>query len=164
MGDGNFSGSGYPYPPDTLVGYTAPVHQPWETPPVQRTITVMVYDGLGGVDEYERSFLVYPTCNCGATTTLKTWADCNADGQINAVDVVRMVNYVYKTQLTQLIAPAGVIYPNIPPPGPNPNPTCPTKLGDANCDGSVNAIDVVRYVNFVYKGQLTQICDNPCGP
>jgi len=83
-------------------------------------------------------------CYCGV------WGDVSNDGQVNPVDVVKMVNFVYKGQTGALVPPDGF--------------NCPKKLGDVNCDGNVNPVDVVRYVNYVYKGQTNAFCANPCGP
>ncbi len=79
-------------------------------------------------------------CDCG------NWGDVTCDGAINPVDVVFMVNYVYKNwQL--LCAP----------------PNCPRTAGDVNCDDNVNPVDVVYYVNFVYKN-WGAFCSDPCTP
>jgi len=56
--------------------------------------------------------------------------DVNNDGEINPVDVVLMVNFVYKNQ------------------------GCPQPeecVGDCDCTGSINPVDVVYLVNWVYK-------------
>jgi len=68
------------------------------------------------------------TCDCGV------WGDTNADTEINPVDVVYMVNFVYKNQDAR-VAP----------------PNCPYDPGDVNCDDAVNPVDIVYYVNYVYK-------------
>ena len=75
------------------------------------------------------------------------WGDVSGDGLINPVDVVKMVNYVYKSN-DQRAQP----------------PNCPRQAGDVSCDGNVNPVDVVKYVNYVYKGQTDAFCANPCGP
>jgi len=66
------------------------------------------------------------------------------DGNINPVDVVYIVNYVYKN------LDARPVLPN-----------CPGNNGDWNCDGNVNPVDVVWYVNYVYKNSGIGPCD-PC--
>ena len=77
-------------------------------------------------------------CDCGG------FCDVDLNGQINPVDVVFMVNYVYKNQdARQQI------------------PTCPGDNGDWDCGGTINPVDVVYYVNYVYKGQGSGPCD-PC--
>ena len=64
--------------------------------------------------------------------------DVNTDGVINVLDVVYLLNYVYK---------------NWDPPQLH---VC---VGDCNCDGAVNPVDVARLVNYVYKGHARpQIC------
>ena len=77
-------------------------------------------------------------CDCTAH------CDLNLDNAINPVDVVYIVNFVYKgIDLRQQI------------------PSCPADNGDWDCDGNVNPVDVVEYVNFVYKG-LGAGPYNPC--
>jgi hypothetical protein len=78
-------------------------------------------------------------CDCGAP-----WGDVNADGAINPVDVLLMVNRVYK-------GIDGLVQP----------PDCPFLAGDADCDGAHTPVDVISYVNFAYKG-VNQFCSNPC--
>jgi len=81
-----------------------------------------------------------PACVC----TDSLYCDLNRDMAINPVDVVRIVNFVYKSIDARLqIA------------------TCPGDNGDWDCDGNVNPVDVVRYVNFVYKSSTVIPC-NPC--
>jgi len=79
-------------------------------------------------------------CDCGR------WGDVNADGQVNPVDVVFMVNYVYLGK--DMVVP----YPN-----------CPYDAGDVNCDGQRNPVDVVFYVRYTYHGR-DMFCPDPCGP
>jgi len=40
-------------------------------------------------------------------------------------------------------------------------PNCPREAGDVNCDGNVNPVDVVYYVNFVYLSN-NMFCADPC--
>ena len=54
--------------------------------------------------------------------------DTNLDGQINAADVIVLVNFVFKS-------------------GPAPAPG----TGDTNCDGQINSADIIVLVNFVFK-------------
>jgi len=79
-------------------------------------------------------------CVCGTPV-----GDANCDAAMNPVDVVYMVNFVYKNQDARCY-----------PPGWN----CPYDLGDVDCSGGVNPVDVVYYVNKVYKNQ-DAFC-NPC--
>jgi len=71
------------------------------------------------------------------------FCDLDRDGSLNPVDVVYLVNYVYKS-LDGREQIAGCLGDN----------------GDWDCDGAVNPVDVVWYVNFVYK----TIGDGPCDP
>jgi len=76
-------------------------------------------------------------CNC------RIWGDVDGSAGINPVDVVYLVNFVYKN-LDALVQPVN----------------CPRRSGDVDCSGQVNPVDVVYCVNCVYKNQNT-ICD-PC--
>jgi len=58
-----------------------------------------------------------------------------------------MVNFVYKKMDARC-------YPE----GWN----CAVDLGDVDCDNQVGPIDVVYYVNYVYKNYFPFPCDNPC--
>jgi len=60
----------------------------------------------------------------------------NCDGTTNPVDLVYLVNFVYKS-LDALCAP----------------PNCPYPVGDVDCNDAVNPVDVVYLVNAVYKSQ-----------
>lgn len=77
------------------------------------------------------------TCDCGV------WGDVNGDMAVNPVDVVYMVNFVYKNQDARVQPP-----------------DCPYEAGDVDCNGQVNPVDVVYFVNYVYKNQ-NAFCD-PC--
>jgi len=79
------------------------------------------------------------SCDCGV------WGDVNNDGLVNPVDVVYMVNFVYKNNDGRVQLP-----------------DCPYEAGDVNCDAAVNPLDVVFYVNFVYK-ELTPFPCEGCG-
>jgi len=74
------------------------------------------------------------------------YGDVNCDNALNPVDVVYMVNYVYKDQDARC-------YPW--------NWSCPYDLGDVDCSGGINPVDVVYYVNKVYKN-MDAFC-NPYG-
>jgi hypothetical protein len=76
-------------------------------------------------------------CNCGV------WGDVTDDGAVNPVDVVYLVNFVYKS-LDARIQP----------------PACPYEAGDVDCNTQVNPVDVVYLVNYVYKS-LDALC-RPC--
>jgi hypothetical protein len=66
-----------------------------------------------------------------------TTGDFNADGSIDAGDLVFAVNYLYRA-------------------GPPPDPS---EAGDCNCDGTVNVGDVVYLVSYLFRGGPP-----PCGP
>jgi len=72
--------------------------------------------------------------------------DLNLDGAFNPVDVVLLVNFVYKQFDAR-----------------EPIPECTMDNGDWDCNGEVNPVDMVYYVNFVYKSQGAGACD-PCTP
>jgi hypothetical protein len=84
-----------------------------------------------------QSSAVEQPCDCGV------WGDVNDDAAINPVDVVYMVNFVYKNQDARVQPP-----------------DCPYEAGDVDCNDQVNPVDVVYYVNYVYKNQKA-FCD-PC--
>ena len=79
-------------------------------------------------------------CACG-----DQFGDITCDGAVNPVDVVYMVNFVYKNIDDRCTD------------GWN----CAQSAGDVNCDDGVNPVDVVLYVNYVYKNITPFACD-PC--
>lgn len=56
--------------------------------------------------------------------------DANADGDVGLIDVVYLINYLFKGR-------------------PAPNPTW---IGDVNCDDDVDLIDIVYLINYLFKG------------
>jgi hypothetical protein len=78
-------------------------------------------------------------CDCGPV-----WGDVTGDSLINPLDVIVMVNAVYK----------GVDAIQQPP-------ACPRPAGDADCDGAHTPADVIIYVMKVYHGH-DQFCPKPC--
>jgi len=88
-------------------------------------------------DDYVWTMAVAP-CDC------TVWGDVNGDSQINPVDVVFMVNYVYMNNDMRV-----------------QHENCPLEAGDVNCDGSVDPVDVVFYVDYTYHG-WDRFCDDPC--
>jgi hypothetical protein len=78
------------------------------------------------------------SCDCGV------WADITGDGNLNPVDVVFIVNFVYLGHDMRVLPL-----------------NCPFDAGDVNCDGNVNPVDVVFYVNGVYLGN-NMFCADPC--
>ncbi|MFC1475895.1 hypothetical protein ACFLQW_02725, partial [Candidatus Zixiibacteriota bacterium] len=87
-----------------------------------------------------------PESDASTTVTSCDCTDfCDLDGAsgFSPLDVSYIVNYVY---LGLDARPA--------------LPICPGKNGDWNCDGSVDPLDVVFYVVYVYKS----VGDGPCDP
>jgi len=67
----------------------------------------------------------------GSITVLEgILGDCDCSGEVNPVDLVFLVNFVYKGWTLG----------------------CVLELGDVNCDGTINPVDVVFLINLVYKG------------
>lgn len=66
--------------------------------------------------------------------------DVNANGLVNLVDIIFLVNFVFKG-------------------GTEPNPTC---RGDANGNSSVNLTDIIYLVNFVFKGGQAPLKSGVC--
>jgi hypothetical protein len=56
--------------------------------------------------------------------------DPNYDGNTDIVDVVYLINYIFRSG----------------------SPPCIEKSGDASCDGEVNVIDLVYLVGYLFKG------------
>lgn len=73
---------------------------------------------------------VFLNCYC------PSFCDLNGDGSLNPVDVIIIVNYVYRQRdfREQLIG-------------------CPAENGDWNFNGIVDPVDIAWYVNFVYKSR-----------
>ncbi len=65
--------------------------------------------------------------------------DVNHDGEVDAVDLVYLANYVYNG-------------------GPPPDPEW---LGDENCDGEINTMDVNYLANYLFSGGPEPV---PCYP
>jgi hypothetical protein len=95
-------------------------------------------DAYALVGTISQWFGIEQTCDCSQ------FGDINRDGQLNPVDVVYMVNFVYKSQDARLQIS-----------------TCPGDNGDWDCDGQINPVDIVYYVNYVYKNSGVGPCD-PC--
>jgi len=107
------------------------------------TYLIIGEDGAGNLSPHseESSVDAADWCNCGV------WGDLNGDEAINAVDVVYIVNYVYKNQDSR-VQPAN----------------CPLEAGNVDCDGIINPVEVVFYINYVYKNQPDAFCLDPCSP
>ncbi|MFC1475828.1 hypothetical protein ACFLQW_02360 [Candidatus Zixiibacteriota bacterium] len=78
-------------------------------------------------------------CDCGVA------GDMDCSGEMDPIDVVYLVNYVYLS-LDALCDASD----------------CPYPVGDLDCDTEVNPLDVAYIVNAVYKSQ-NAICDG-CAP
>jgi len=88
-------------------------------------------------DDYVWTMAV-ASCDCDV------WGDVNGDSQINPVDVVVVVQFVYMGNDMRV-----------------QHENCPLEAGDVNCDGSVDPVDVVLYVDYTYHGR-DRFCDDPC--
>jgi hypothetical protein len=86
----------------------------------------------------EKGIITITDCVC---TTL---GDCNGDAAINPVDVMYLVNTVYRLR-----------------PAPPPIPWCPAVNGDWNCDDAITPLDVAEIAAFVYRNSGIPPC-NPC--
>jgi len=99
-------------------------------------------DARAAVDSVMSWFDIALTCDCSQ------FCDLDKDGGMSPVDVVLIVNVVYRNY--------------DPPPASG---LCfsgeHAVNGDWNCDGSVNPVDVVYYVNYVYRESGLGPCD-PC--
>jgi hypothetical protein len=105
------------------------------------TYVIIGEDGSGNFSPHSDDISVDAAmwCDCGV------WGDLNGDGSVNAVDVVYIVNYVYKNQDARVQPP-----------------NCPVEAGNVDCDGIINPVEVVYYVNFVYKNYPNPFCPDPC--
>ncbi len=69
--------------------------------------------------------------NCG---------DFNGDGMFNILDIVYLINYIYKD-------------------GPAPVPLASANIDyDIRHDSAINILDVIRFINFVYKDGPSPVC------
>lgn len=74
-------------------------------------------------------------CDCG----LK--GDMNCDGYATPLDIVILINYVYKEQDDICSAP-----------------NCPYATGDLDCNELIYPLDVIYHINLVYK-EVDNVCD-----
>jgi uncharacterized delta-60 repeat protein len=72
------------------------------------------------------------------------FCDLDLNGSITPVDVIIIVNYVYRQLDSRSALPTA----------------CPRQNGDWDCFGGINPSDVAWYVNYVYR----QKGDGPCNP
>ena len=131
-------------------------------------VTMTVEDKCVPPDQSDQVVFVVTVpsgCFCGGASVidpgpplvLGTFGDITCDNQVNPVDVVKMVNFVYKA-----IDDRCPVHPITEPlPVTGGDWQCPTHVGDVTCDYQVNPVDVVRYVNYVYKNIVPFPCD-PC--
>jgi len=87
---------------------------------------------------FEKGVITIADCECA------TLGDCNGDAAINPVDVMYLVNTVYRSR-----------------PAPPPIPGCPAVNGDWNCDDAITPLDVTEITAFVYRNSEIPPC-NPC--
>jgi hypothetical protein len=78
-------------------------------------------------------------CFCGIK------GDLNNDRKINLIDVVHLVNYVYR-------GVNNLVYPE--------NWDCVFQLGDVDCSGDVSSVDIILFINLVFRNQ--DFMCNPC--
>jgi len=71
-----------------------------------------------------------------------TSGDTNADRVVTSADVIRLVNFIFKT-------------------GPDPVPL--REMGDVNCSGQITSADIIFLVNYVFKGGAApcDVCNSP---
>jgi len=79
-------------------------------------------------------------CDCDG------FCDLDLNGLITPLDVMIIVNYVYRAFDSR-----------------SPLPDCPLENGDWDCVNSVTPLDVALYANYVYRTLGTGPCD-PCEP
>ena len=85
------------------------------------SFTALVADQVGSSDEQAFSFAFGPAYVCG---------DANDDEDVNLLDVLYLIDYLYGE-----------------PQGPAPNPI---EAGDANGDSNLNLLDVLYLVDYLY--------------
>jgi len=106
--------------------------------PPSHTLYFGLCDRPGGVKpSFIKGIVTIEPCDCSLN------GDVNCDGEINPLDAVTMVNYIYYVLAPALCDP-GNCFQN----------------GDLDCDGGINPVDMVYLVNFVYMS-MDMICD-PC--
>jgi len=97
--------------------------------------------GPSGTGEvvFEKGTITIASCYCGVK------GDLNNDGQANPLDMVYMVNLVYRG-VNNFVHPEGW--------------SCPVVMGDTDCDGIISPVDVINIGIFIYRGRDV-MCD-PC--
>lgn len=92
--------------------------------------------GLHFLAKWSRTFTPRHDLPCCFSLTYPALGDVNADGVIDAGDVIRLVNYLYR----------GDSHP------------VPVPVGDVNCDGVVDGGDVVFLINYLFRGGPEPSC------
>jgi len=98
--------------------------------------------GSGVVDLVAAIEMISGPSSCGCSCGV--WGDVDGDGFINPVDVMYLVNFVFRGLDDRAV-----------------QVNCPRAVGDVNADDKVNPVDVVDYINYVYKNQ-DGFCNDPC--
>ncbi len=88
---------------------------------------------------FEKGVITILDCICGAK------GDLNNDSASDPLDMVYMVNYVYR-MTDNFVHPDGW--------------DCPFALGDTDCNGTIDPLDVTNLVILIYRSQ-DLLCD-PC--
>jgi len=91
--------------------------------PINKVLMFVDPQAVGYAPVFEKRTFVISNC-------IYTPGDPNYDGKTDIVDVVYLVNYIFRS-------------------GP---PPCVLKSGDASCEGEVNVTDVVYLVGYLFKG------------
>lgn len=81
--------------------------------------------GVIGISESDSFFALQGYVH----TSFILHGDANGDGKTNVVDVVYLVQYLFK----------------------GGDPPQPPEAGDVNCDGEVNIVDIVYLINYLFK-------------
>ena len=74
--------------------------------------------------------LIVPVSLNVSSTASYVCGDANGDGDVNLLDILLLISFIYNT-----------------PPGPAPNPM---ESGDANADGDVNLLDILLLISHIY--------------
>jgi hypothetical protein len=78
-------------------------------------------------------------CDCGA------WGDADNDAAFGLEDIVYLVNFICRGR-DATIQPFA----------------CPYNIGDANCNGRIELLDAILFINYFYRESTAGLCGNPC--